>query len=72
MSLIVSRTWKNVQKGRQNVAGATKWVVHKGDKVSFFMDPWLPIFAPIRNHVHGHLDKTETKLKVMDLLDNGH
>lgn len=58
ISACVSRTWRNIQDGWNNVACATKWVVHNGAQVKFFMDNWLPHLTRIRDCIHGPLKAT--------------
>lgn len=67
---IVSRIWNNVHKGWQDYTNATRWVVKKGNKVSFFHDTWIPHCKAIRNIIHGPIAREEKNLKVKDLYHN--
>lgn len=66
----VSRTWRNIEDGWKDIAGVTKWVLHKGTKINFFNDNWLPLFKPIRRVIQGLMYRGEKLLKTANMWKN--
>jgi len=68
---VVSRTWKNIQKGWEVCQKASRWVIHRGDKVFFMKDTWIPHSPAIDKIIHGPFTEGELSLKIRDIYGNG-
>ncbi|KAH0645133.1 hypothetical protein KY284_033017 [Solanum tuberosum] len=68
---IVSRTWKNIQNGWQDVKKAMEWRVHKKDKINFIRDKWIHHCGTIGQSIHGPFPESENHLKVREVYQNG-
>ncbi|KAH0780378.1 hypothetical protein KY290_006805 [Solanum tuberosum] len=70
-SIIVSRTWKNIQNGWIDITKATKWIVHKGNKVNFLSDNWLPHHDTLRSVIQGSMAYGEENIEVSKIYHQG-
>lgn len=65
-----SSTWQCILKGWDTCRKAIRCVVHKGDRVSFINDSWIPNYPPIRNMIEGPLSQTDLSAKVATIYNN--
>lgn len=49
---------------------AIRWVVHKGDRVKFINDSWIPNYPPIRAMIEGPLTQTGLSATVTTIYNN--
>lgn len=66
-----TRVWQYVQKGCKVCSKASRWVVHKGDKVNFLEDIWLPNMQPLKSILRGPWKHADLNRKVNTLHYNG-
>lgn len=63
---IVSKIWKNIQRGWQYTASAIGWVISNGNTMSFFYDVWLTNIGTI-SYIQEPLDEKEGHFSINDL-----
>lgn len=68
---VASRTQKNIIKGLYVCLKAAMWIIHKGDKVHFWTDKWLPNTQPLNIVIHGLMPNNMSNLNISDLWANG-
>lgn len=69
---ITSRTCQNVKNGCQVCSKATRWVVHKGDKINFNGDSWIPGMESLRSLISGPVNQGYEGLKVGTFYSESH
>ncbi|OIT02668.1 putative ribonuclease h protein, partial [Nicotiana attenuata] len=55
---------KGLLKGWETCAKGSRWVVHKGNKVNFFNDKWIPNQPALRELIQGPQTQNDLNIKV--------
>jgi ribonuclease HI len=65
-----SSNWRGLKLGFDVFRAGLRWVIHNGQRVSFWHDRWIGD-APLRSLVHGPLSLSESLLRVCDVVGSG-
>ncbi|OIT30140.1 putative ribonuclease h protein, partial [Nicotiana attenuata] len=66
-----SPTWRAMLSGWETCSKASRWIVNKGNRVSFFNDPWIPYQPAIRHLIEGPLTNRDLLAKVNSIHNGG-